>query len=589
VLSGSTDSTCVALDLIFSDDTTLHDAGVGDGHGHVLHPASQCNHLRLDIWNRVTATLGSTLNGKTIIRINVGFDNGASLGGYRGYIDDIQIVNAGNYVPAQFIAKQYTEALGRAPGQTEWQTRVGYFHSNGCSAATLSAVGRPIYTSTTFNNLGYDNAAKLLTLYRGALNREPDPPGFESNLNVLNRGAPWSTVVAQFFTSSEFNELASTICNNSAPNYMFGTQPVLALMAGRHGYTGSEAGLQTILNSAHQGSTVSIAQKTVIPITTPLVVPRGVTLATYGTPSPSRYALMGRLVRGSTFQGGVVAINGGGALTNVWVDGQQSALGYGKQLGGASDAADVVSLGGAGTTISNNRLTDTDGGTSIYAVGAADGPPCSHETIRGNVLTSYPSSIEGGHFSDGLTIRCEHTAIENNQIIDPSDGGIVLFATSGVAQASQIKKNTIVLAGNDATEGLSADAQTANAAGTTLDYSHAVFSGNTLWTGPNTHFILGLTAGVRVFFGGSQAMGTGATFTHNTTGSLAANVRIGIAVDGMRNVTIARNTLRFNVVSYAGLGQACPPDHVAAEVSATYASGTIPTPYDDRNIDGCAQ
>ncbi|MEV0408975.1 hypothetical protein [Actinoallomurus sp. NPDC050550] len=76
------------------------------------------------------------------------------------------------YVPGQFIAKQYTEALGRAPDQAGWRGDVGYFESDGCNATTLANVGRSIYTSSEFTGLGYDNDARVLALYRGALNRE---------------------------------------------------------------------------------------------------------------------------------------------------------------------------------------------------------------------------------------------------------------------------------------------------------------------------------------------------------------------------------------------------------------------------------
>jgi hypothetical protein len=105
-------------------------------------------------------------------------------------------------VPTQWIAKMYTEALGRVPDQTGWQNSVDNFNTNGCSASTLQNHGAPFYKSSEFNGLGYDNPAKLLALYRGVLNREPDP-GFTSNLNALNTGTlTWPQMVDQFFTSS---------------------------------------------------------------------------------------------------------------------------------------------------------------------------------------------------------------------------------------------------------------------------------------------------------------------------------------------------------------------------------------------------
>jgi len=83
-------SECVAIDMVFTDGTNLRDSGVTDQKGNKLHPASQCGKLTLDTWNNVTANLGS-LAGKTIARINIGYDQAPNTGGYRGYVDDIAI------------------------------------------------------------------------------------------------------------------------------------------------------------------------------------------------------------------------------------------------------------------------------------------------------------------------------------------------------------------------------------------------------------------------------------------------------------------------------------------------------------------
>jgi len=86
-------SACVAIDMIFGDGSNLRDSGVTDQNGVRLHPGLQCRHLTLNTWNHVVAVLGTKLAGKTINRINVGYDQAANTGGYRGYIDDISIYN----------------------------------------------------------------------------------------------------------------------------------------------------------------------------------------------------------------------------------------------------------------------------------------------------------------------------------------------------------------------------------------------------------------------------------------------------------------------------------------------------------------
>ena len=84
------DSTCVAIDMVFTDATDLRDSGVKDQYGNLLHPAHQCNHLQPDQWNYVTADL-SSLSGKTVNRIDIGYDQPGASGNYGGYVDDIAL------------------------------------------------------------------------------------------------------------------------------------------------------------------------------------------------------------------------------------------------------------------------------------------------------------------------------------------------------------------------------------------------------------------------------------------------------------------------------------------------------------------
>ncbi len=92
VPAGSTDSECVAVDMIFSDGSDLRDSGVKDTNGVTDHPADMCGHLTLDTWNQVTVDIGSVKSGLSIDKIILGYDqaSGAS-GGYRGYFDDLSI------------------------------------------------------------------------------------------------------------------------------------------------------------------------------------------------------------------------------------------------------------------------------------------------------------------------------------------------------------------------------------------------------------------------------------------------------------------------------------------------------------------
>jgi hypothetical protein len=84
-------STCVAIDIIFTDGTALRNiTTVTDQFGNQMHPAHQCNHLQPDQWNYVTADL-SGISGKIVSRIDIGYDQPGASGNYGGYMDDITL------------------------------------------------------------------------------------------------------------------------------------------------------------------------------------------------------------------------------------------------------------------------------------------------------------------------------------------------------------------------------------------------------------------------------------------------------------------------------------------------------------------
>jgi predicted GH43/DUF377 family glycosyl hydrolase len=84
-------STCEALDLVFSDGTALRNLGARDQNGNPATPAGQCGHLTLDQWNHVNLNIGSVANGRDISSIDVGYDQPNSSGGFHGYIDDVSL------------------------------------------------------------------------------------------------------------------------------------------------------------------------------------------------------------------------------------------------------------------------------------------------------------------------------------------------------------------------------------------------------------------------------------------------------------------------------------------------------------------
>jgi hypothetical protein len=511
---------------------------------------------------------------------------------------------AATVVPSQWIAKVYSEGLGRAPDQGAWANMVAFFQANGCSATTLAEKGEPIYESSEFTGLGYDNAARLLALYRGALDREPDSSGYTFYLNQLNNPTnptPWNTVVTDFFTSSEFTSNAASFCTEGS--YSFGAGPAIAIplgqsCTGQFCFTGgTQQQLQTMLdNAAATHATVTLAQQAVVSITTArtigpprtrqvgLDIPAGVTLTTVGQPSPNKYAEMGRLVRASGFGTGttgaaVVEVESGAKLLNVWVDGQRTG-----PTNHQGDTVNVETAGGSGTTVSSDRLSNAIGFTNLHALGTAESLPCGSNTITGNLVTAYSSSHTNGDWSDGISVACVNATVENNTVIDATDVGIVLFRAYPADQKSTVADNTILNAGNPAFGGIVADPLSAPPGQKTVspNFAGSSVQSNTLWTGPGAYYHIGLSVGSAAWFGGTKTgdpnIGSGASFTGNT---LTASATEAIAVSGMLNATVTGNTLDWNPGQYGR----CPQAEIA--VDPQRGSGTIQPPVTSVQVLDC--
>lgn len=487
---------------------------------------------------------------------------------------------ASKKVPGQFIAKTYTEALGRTPEPAEWQQAVSWFQANGCRAATLNAWARNVYLSGDYLSRGYDPPAELLTLYRGVLNREPDGADFQIRLKARRRGQDWSETVDAFFDNREFRRLSKRICG-AETSYSFGKQPVLALPVSSPGFQGTGAQLQALLDAAQVGETVLLAQKAVVRLNAPLVIPAGVTLATTGYPEPTHYALMGRLVRNAPFETAAVTLEDGAWLDHVWVDGQRGVVGF------VDDGVNVRLLGGSGTMIRNSLITNAAGWSSVQVFGTSEGFPCGGLTVQvtGNLITAYSSGhvrgkLKHNPWTDGLSISCESTYAVFNQIVDATDVGIVLFRSYPAVQKSVLRFNRILSAGNSAYGAITIDGLQGK--GTKPDFRFALIDSNTFWTSPDTHFDLGIAVGTRAWFGPPTDLASGVSVTGNTTGGIPTRVDTGIAVSGMLEAQVTGNDLNLVLVDVSR----CPTAPVGASVAAGYASGNLQT-YTDALYDWC--
>jgi uncharacterized protein DUF4214 len=489
-------------------------------------------------------------------------------------------------VPAQFVARMYTEALGRAPDPAGWTSALAYFNANGCSQSLLAQWGGSVLASAEFSSLGYDDAALTLVLYRAILNREPDTAGYQASLQALSGGESVQTVAAGLFASSEFTRLVPYICSGSSYSFgTLGTGLAIAVPTTRAGGYGNlrEADLQGLLDSTGAGDTVYLQQESVVFLTQPLTIPAGVTLATYGLPGPNRHALMARLIRAVSFAGPMVQINlddnpnASGSLRSVWVDGQRALA-----TPFVPGAINVEIYGGTNATLDANFLSNSLGWSTVHSYGSLDGRACAGNTITNNVVTAYPSVHANGQWTDGLSLGCERSTVTGNQIVDPTDVGIVVFNAWPATQQSVVTQNTVVSSGNSAFGAYAFDPLQNRSAGAP-DFTGAAISNNLFWSGPNSHFIIGLSVGSRAWFGAGE-IGSGAAAIGNSTAGIPTNLGAGIVVSGMDSATVQSNVLNYAPIP--GSWTSCSTGRVLASVSAGLASGSIQS-HADVEVNGC--
>jgi hypothetical protein len=529
-------------------------------------------------------------------------------------------------VPTQWIGKVTTESAGRVPTAGEWNFWTNYYSGRACGPNTLRALGAGAYKSPAFRGRKYGNAEKLLALFRGALNRDPRKGDVDLLLPSLKGGRlTWSQVVDKVFASTEFRDLSWSVCDPRDAWYGFRQAPVGDLKAwAGGGRSRTQHELQVALDGARPScGTVALQRKEVVriggvqpgsePDNRPLRVPPCVTLTTEGAPVATQYAKMARLVPNGLICDEpwptcdhieLVRVSDGARLSNVWVDGS------GLDPRNLKIGLVGVGSGQATTRVVDARLTDPPAdGTAVRASGyGTTGTPCGGRIIARNLVTGYATQhaqtrLGKALWADGLSIFCEQANVADNDIVDISDSGIVVYGSWNSAtglrrtQRSTVSGNHVVSAGNSAHIALGADAVgecRADQNGppvSCIEFSHdrgsadsersfagTRVAGNVFWTGPRTHFDFGLMIGSASLWGDNGPYARGASFTDNTVGGVTSTrVHIGIAVSGMYSTVLRGNTASYRVIDAnpAVTEKKCPRGNVLrGHYISTLASGS---------------
>jgi hypothetical protein len=462
-------------------------------------------------------------------------------------------------LPAQAIAKLYTEGLGRAPDQGGWAAIARSFEASGCSPQAFQAIAFNILDSPEATALPYSAEDRVLTYYRSLLNRDPDAGGLAywvGQMRLKSKG----DIIRAIASSPEGTAYQYRSCLGGSQGFTSGA--VAATMSG--------ADLQRAIDNLPSSGILTLSQGTVVTADRPIVIHRNRTIATQGNPSPNAYAVQVRIVRSADFVGPLVIVKPGAKLRSVWVDGGRSRWPY------SAANYNISTQGGFGTTVIDSKLSDTSGATSLELRNAPDllevesDRRCLGNAAIGNLITSYSSSQITRTWADGISGHCEGSEIRGNTVIDATDVGIITFSYPSpwlngaiVPQASQVIGNTVANFGNNAFAALAVDpfftwARVNNkpAIGDAEGAASRSFIGtrmerNLFWNGGNSTFEIGMAIGTRPWFGINSYSGRGGSYNGNTTGVLSANVDFGIVVSGMLDVDVLANQLLLNVSDFS--------------------------------------
>ncbi|MGZ8287704.1 MAG: hypothetical protein ACXW3B_00545 [Telluria sp.] len=450
----------------------------------------------------------------------------------------------------QFSSKLYTEGLGRIPDQPGWQGTVNFWNANTCNVANLRYLANNILTSSEFTSLSPSHHEKVFRLYRAALHRDATPTELTSQISAMTGGAAWLTIVTNVINSTEFNNRVTLNCGSGSLGWQ--NTPAANLVVTSTGNVTTESDLRSRLIAASAPSAPSkivyLEQGATILLNSPLIIPPGVTLTTVGAPGQRKAPLLGRLVRNWLIPSAnqetdftnnrLVILQADSKLQSVWVDGRLNQFGY---TWGAMN----VFGDGSNVEVSNNLMTDSAGWTNMQYLPRSGS--CQNGFVYSNMITAYGSSHLNQRWSDGISIGCMNVTVQENQIIDATDVGIVVYHAYPNIQTSKVFSNYVFNAGNSAYGGLVSDPlMSSNMPGvpvsTVLDFTGTQFYNNTVWSSPAVHLDAVISNGTRAWFGANDPFtGKGASFSNNTTGSNTVTAGVGIIVSGMTQAYVQGN------------------------------------------------
>ena len=109
----------ISVDLDMTDGTTLRSTAAVDYSGVSMKPST--GRGTVNTWTKTKCNIGLWLNGKTISKIIVGYDNNPSTGDFSGYIDDIAI-NEESFSVLPVKINSFAAEPAKNDVSVQWQT-----------------------------------------------------------------------------------------------------------------------------------------------------------------------------------------------------------------------------------------------------------------------------------------------------------------------------------------------------------------------------------------------------------------------------------------------------------------------------------
>jgi hypothetical protein len=382
-------------------------------------------------------------------------------------------------VPYQLIAKGYTEALGRNPSPTELVT------NQQSLACTEASIGNWMAYILQAETAYLTPRQKVQTAYRLMLNRDPDQGGWNYYETL-----PFPKAIADIRRAPEYRANILKMCSGKGAGYGWGVTPLDTTMP--------DTALRQQLAAAVPGQIVWAAGR--IAVTSPLVIPPGVTLRSIG----DHYTQQATLIRSGKYLGGMVQLSADSRLETLVVDGARANHGYIEQ-------AMNIEVVGSNALVRNVRSLNPTGWTALF-VSPHTSTPSENVTIVGNTLIGYGGSREGTtpQWSDGISLAGKSADVRYNYVMDFTDVGIIAFDPLRVDANNMIANNAVVQVGNNAWGLIGLE----QGIGATADFSRTTFGGNLLATMGQTKARVGILDGAQTWGVGRSAI-VGANYVGN--------------------------------------------------------------------------